>query len=366
MRILHTEASPGWGGQEIRILREAEGMRERGHHVIMAINRGGGLVEPARKAGFEVFELSFEKKYLLFTLFHLLMIILKNKIDLVNTHSSLDAWTAGVAARLTGRKVVRTRHLSTSIRKGLNSLALYNWLADRVVTTCEVVVDTIRQQAKLPTHRCKSIPTGINPKLLEVSAEEVRKLRESLGLTPDTCLIGTACILRSWKGISDFLQAAKTLQGRENIKWLVVGGGVSENYFREQWKDLDLQKSVFFTGHLDNPYTAIAAMDVFALLSTGNEGVSQASLQAAYLKKPLITTTVGGLPEVCLHGETGYQVGVSSALEVVESVILLSENKENRELMGKNAQKLVLENFTMTKTLDDMESLYNEIVSEKI
>ncbi|MFT4552132.1 MAG: glycosyltransferase involved in cell wall biosynthesis [Chlamydiales bacterium] len=358
MRILHTEASPGWGGQEIRILREAEGMRKRGHEVIMAINRGGGLVGPARQAGFEVYELSFEKKKLLFTLFHLLKIIWKHDIDIVNTHSSLDAWTAGIAARLSRKKVIRTRHLSTAIRPGLNSIALYNWLADNVVTTCAAIVETIQLQAKLPPHRCMSIPTGINPESFNVSEDEVLKLRESLGISKDTCLVGTACILRSWKGVSDLLQAAKTLQGRENIKWLIVGGGVSEKYFRDQWKDLGLQKSVIFTGHLDNPYTAIAAMDIFALLSTGNEGVSQASLQAAYLKKPLITTTIGGLPEVCIHGETGYQVGVSSFLEVAESVLLLSENIEDRMIMGERAHKLVMDRFTMNKTLNDMESIY--------
>ncbi|MBT7461989.1 MAG: glycosyltransferase family 1 protein, partial [Waddliaceae bacterium] len=44
MHILHTEASPGWGGQEIRILRESEGLRERGHDVIFIIQENGGLV----------------------------------------------------------------------------------------------------------------------------------------------------------------------------------------------------------------------------------------------------------------------------------------------------------------------------------
>ena len=59
MNILHLEASPGWGGQEMRILREAEGMRQRGHTVILAVMRGGGLVGKAREAGFVVYELNF-------------------------------------------------------------------------------------------------------------------------------------------------------------------------------------------------------------------------------------------------------------------------------------------------------------------
>ena len=51
MRILHTESSNGWGGQEIRILREAIGMRERGHEIYFAVVKGGKLAIKARRRG---------------------------------------------------------------------------------------------------------------------------------------------------------------------------------------------------------------------------------------------------------------------------------------------------------------------------
>src|SRR5947207_2706584 len=107
MRILHTEASNGWGGQEIRILREAEGMRKRGHEVLMAVVAGGQLVQRARDAGFTVFEVPFDKCHAISTLYQLIRIIKKQKIDIVNTHSSLDAWIGGLAGKVTGTKVIR-------------------------------------------------------------------------------------------------------------------------------------------------------------------------------------------------------------------------------------------------------------------
>src|SRR5579872_4036410 len=124
MFILHTESSRGWGGQEIRILREAEGMRRKGHTVIFAVEKGGKLIAEARTRNFIVYEMRFKKPFALFTLIKLLRILYKQRIDLVNTHSSLDAWMGGIAAKILGKKVVRTRHLSTPIRKGLNSLLL--------------------------------------------------------------------------------------------------------------------------------------------------------------------------------------------------------------------------------------------------
>src|ERR1700733_8442991 len=147
MRLLHTESSRGWGGQEIRILREAEGMRARGHEVILAVNSGGGLIPRAREAGFIVYELPFKRFSALKTIYALVRICKAHNIDLINTHSSLDAWLGGIAARIANKKIIRTRHLSTAIRKGLNSRLLYKSLADFVVTTSSPILQTIGKQA---------------------------------------------------------------------------------------------------------------------------------------------------------------------------------------------------------------------------
>ncbi|MCH9627197.1 MAG: D-inositol-3-phosphate glycosyltransferase [Chlamydiales bacterium] len=358
MKILHTEASPGWGGQELRILSEAEGMRARGHQVIIAVQEGGGLVQPARKAGFLVYEISFQKTRLFQAFYQLLRIIRKHGIEIVNTHSSLDAWVGGIAGKVSGSRVIRTRHLSTPIRKGVNSRLLYNWLADYVVTTCQSVVEVIQEQARLPLHRCRSIPTGVNPEKLVCAPDEVRAFRESLGVKPEECLVGTLCVLRGWKGVSDLLHAAKLLEDVPNLKWVVVGSGASENHFHREHKELGLGERVFFTGHLASPSTALAAMDVFLLLSWANEGVSQASLQAAWLAKPLVTTTVGGLGEVCLEGKTGFQVPKRDPEAVALAVKRLAQDAALRKEFGERAKELVKQNFTLDHTLDQMEAIY--------
>lgn len=364
MKILHTEASPGWGGQELRILREAEGMRSRGHEVILAVERGGGLVKLARDSGFTVYELTFKKTLSLSVIFLLIKLIFRHKIDLINTHSSLDAWLGGIAARLTRRKIIRTRHLSTPIRKGLNSFLLYNVLADVVVTTCQAIVPVIQKQAHLSDRRCLSIPTGVDPSKAVFKTEDVASFRKKWGIAPQDTLVGTLCVLRGWKGISDFLQAAKQLEAIPNLKWIVVGGGVSEDHFLQERKELGLEKLVLFTGHVSPPYVPLAAMDIFVLLSWANEGVSQASLQAALLRKPLITTPTGGLPEVCVDGVTGIQVAPRSPDEVAAAVMKLKNDSDLKEKMGSAAGRLVEEKFTLQHTLDAMEQTYCQLFSE--
>ena len=77
MNILHTESSNGWGGQEMRILAEAKGMRSRGHKVVFAVVRGGKLVQKAKDAGFTVYEVSYSKQTALQTILKLVSILKK-------------------------------------------------------------------------------------------------------------------------------------------------------------------------------------------------------------------------------------------------------------------------------------------------
>lgn len=362
MRVLHTESSNGWGGQEIRILRESEGMRKRGHEIVFAVVRGGNLAREAKKAGFVVYEISLKKSQGLMAVFQLVSIIRRHRIELVNTHSSSDAWLGGIAARLTGRKVIRTRHLSTPISKGINSLLLYRFLADEVVTTSSKIAFVIQKQSTLPPSRIRCIPTGIDPLQLSYDPEAATHFRRALGLKDGDLLVGTACVVRSWKGIMDLLQAAEILKDHKTIKWVVVGGGHLQD-FLPQVNKLGLQSQVVFTGHLDSPYAAIAAMDIFLLLSTANEGISQATLQASYLERPLITTSIGGLPEVCLDGKTGMIVPPFSPDKVANAVLSLSTDPQLRRAYGAQAKAHVLKKFTMQHTLDQMEQVYGRFTA---
>ncbi len=233
MTVLHTESSSGWGGQEIRILNEALGMRKKGYEIIFAVAKGGGLVREARKEGFTVYEVSFKRYALPLTFLKLLQIIKKHDVEIINTHSSLDAWTGGFASRFSGKKVVRTRHLSTAIKKGLNSRLLYNYLADFVVTTSSSIIPAICSQSNLSPFAIKCIPTGVQPSKVTFTYEDVLAFRNSLGLKLDDILIGTACFVRSWKGIDDLMQAALLLKDMKNVKWVVVGGGACGEIYRK-------------------------------------------------------------------------------------------------------------------------------------
>lgn len=332
-------------------MKEAIGLRARGHEIVFAVVKGGKLVEAARREGFTVYEIPFSRRSALSAFFTLRKILKCHAIQVVNTHSSWDAWIGGIAARSRGCRVVRTRHLSTPVKGGLNAFLLYRGLADFVVTTSSAMIPILSKQAGLSSDQIRCVPTGVSP--VEIDPDEVKAFRLSLGVKEGEILVGTVCVVRSWKGIQDLIAAARILKHHSHIKWVVVGGGYLEQYRHLVSSDVP----VIFTGHLENPFTAMAALDIFMLLSTAHEGISQASLQAAELKKPLITTGVGGLPEVCIDQVTGILVAPHSPDQVAKAVLELATQPELRHQYGKAGHRRVREKFMMEQTLDQMERI---------
>ena len=132
MKILHTEASCGWGGQEIRILTEARGLIGRGHQVELVCPAEAQIFTAAPDYGLPVHALPIGRKNLrgLFTLHGFLR---QRRFDVVNTHSSTDSWLAALACRTfaDAPPMVRTRHLSTP------APATSRWASSPAVTSWE-------------------------------------------------------------------------------------------------------------------------------------------------------------------------------------------------------------------------------------
>src|SRR5258707_372569 len=98
LRILHTESSLGWGGQEIRILTEAAGMIARGHQVELACPRRASIHAEAARHGVPVHALALDRKRPRGVI-ALRRLLSTNAFDVINAHSSTDAWLAALASR---------------------------------------------------------------------------------------------------------------------------------------------------------------------------------------------------------------------------------------------------------------------------
>src|SRR2546427_8938833 len=132
--ILHTEASLGLGGQELRIVAESRWLRDHGWGALIACQPESRLFAEARTAGVDAVAVPMRNAVDHGALLALRRLMKAFAVDLVHTHSSTDSWSGALPAKSLGLPIVRSRHVSIAIRS-----ALVYRLADRIVTSGEAV-----------------------------------------------------------------------------------------------------------------------------------------------------------------------------------------------------------------------------------
>ena len=136
LAIVHTESSLGWGGQEIRILSEAQGLLRRGHDVKLVCPPQARIFGEAASWGVPAVALPIARKRPS-ALKALVSWLQANRPHVVSAHSSTDAWLAALALLAMGRPIplVRTRHISAPVPRNALSRWLYTRATARIVTT---------------------------------------------------------------------------------------------------------------------------------------------------------------------------------------------------------------------------------------
>jgi glycosyltransferase involved in cell wall biosynthesis len=353
LSILHTESSEGWGGQEIRILLESLGMIKRGHRVVIAASPRSHISAQAPKHGVEVVRFFFQKKNPL-SFWKMASLIDREKIEIVNTHSSSDSWIASLAARLSRRKpqIIRTRHLSTPISKSVWSRLIYNKLPAAIITTGEEIRRRMIQDNGFDPAKIFSMPTGVD--LNRFDPEKITPAFQKKGFT-----VGMIGVLRSWKGHQFFIQAVPLiLKALPQTLFYIIGDGPRLQYIKALIQNLALENRIFMLGHREDIPELLSSLDVLVHPSTANEGVPQAILQALAMRKPVIASDVGAIREVIIHGQTGILIPPRETQDIADRVVDLFKNPVLRERLGNEGQRMVRDSYSLERMLDRIEELY--------
>ncbi|CCN21003.1 glycosyltransferase family 4 protein [Bordetella bronchiseptica] len=334
LRILHTEAATGAGGQETSIYREMLAMRARGHHLEAACQPGAPLARRLRAAGFPVHELAMDGVAAGVRAVWRLRELVRGRFDVVNTHSRRDTVLAAWAGRMAGAPlIVRTRHLA----KPVGSLYTYTWLPHRVIA----VSDHVRGQILRAGARAAHVEAIASPATL-APAPPASSLRAELGIAAAAQVIGCVAVMRADKGLDDLLDAFVALAGRHAAVHLVLVGepGGIGALLRERAQRLGLGARVHLTGHRDDIPNVLAAFDVFAL-PTRSEALGLAMVEAAAAGLPVVAGNVGGVPEVVRHGATGLLVPPSDPAALAQALERLLVDPALRRAMGRAGSRMV-------------------------
>lgn len=364
MKILHTEASAGWGGQELRILAEMQGLRERGHQLELAAPAGARIYQEAAALGFRVHDVPIARKSLA-GVRGMRRLLRAERFDIVNTHSSTDSWMVALANALGGPRVplVRTRHVSVPVSRNAATRWLYNRACAAIVTTGEKLRQELVEVNGFTDVPIRSVPTGIDP--ARFAPADAAAARAELGLPP-LFTIGILATLRSWKGHALLIEAFRQLraQGRP-AQLLIVGDGPQREALQAQVAAAGLQDAVRFTGHDPRPERWLQAMDLFVLPSYANEGVSQALMQAMMSGLPCLTTNVGAMGEVARHDETAIVIPPNDPPALAAALVRMTDDAVLRERLGASARRFALERCTLAAMCDAMEEVFEGVLGRR-
>lgn len=363
IKIVHSEASCGWGGQEIRILEEARGLIARGHDIHLICPEEARIYAEAPRFGVPTTALPIGRKRL-HGLRAMRRWLVEHRPDVINTHSSTDSWLAGLACQTLAHApaIVRTRHISAPIAVNASSRWLYGRSAKHVVTTGEALRQTLISELGLRPDNVTSVPTGIDP--VRFAPGDKMTARLVLGLDTDRHYLGIVATLRSWKGHSYLLEAFARLNLAD---WtlLIVGEGPQLESIKLKINELGIGERVQLVGQRTDPEAWMRALDIFCLPSYANEGVPQSIMQAMLIGLPIVTTPVGAILEAVSDGTTALVVEPKSTAALTNALAQLVRNRELAQGLGAAAHERAKAHFTLDRMLDKMESIFFSATAQR-
>ncbi len=337
--VLHSEASTGFGGQEIRILDESRWLLARDWDVLVVAQPDSRLLVEAARAGVPATAIRMRSALDLTALRALRRLVGQRRPAIVHTHSSVDSWLAGLAARSRGIPVVRSRHVTIRIAR---RRALVYRLAARVIASGEATARLVAA-AGVSRERIVTVPAGVDIARFHpgVSGDAVRT---ELGLdgAPAPRLVGLVANIRGSKGHDVFLEAARRiLATRPVTRFLIVGDGVGFEQVRRRVRDLGLEHAVRLTGFRRDIPEVMAALDVLVLPSVRSEATPQVIPQALAVGTPVVASDVGSVGDLVRDGDTGRLVPPGDAAALAAAIEDVLADPERARAMASRGRALV-------------------------
>ncbi|MGE5572174.1 MAG: glycosyltransferase family 4 protein [Bacteroidota bacterium] len=256
-------------------------------------------------------------------------ILMEFRPTLIHVHAGIEN---AVAAHLEapGIPTVFTIH-------GYPDAASYivsGFLANRIVDEVICVSEAERRAAQSHGFRKDRLTVIHNGIVAPHGAGEVDESRRRWGIPSEAIVIGTVSRLERGKGTAYLVSAlAHIRRDCPNVVLLVTGDGRRRQDLAQLAIDLGVGDRVVFTGALPDPTAALEIIDVFALPSL-REALGMAILEAMAHAKPVVATTVGGIPEAVVHGETGLLVPPKDDAALASALLVLARNPARRQEMG--------------------------------
>jgi glycosyltransferase involved in cell wall biosynthesis len=361
LTILYLDINTEWRGGQRQLLWMGEGLRRYGGRPIFALRTGVPLAKRAQEAGIEIVAIDpLIAEWGPWTVLRLRRVIRRERVAIVHAQSGHTMALAALASLGTRAKIVFARRVTTPLRANRPTRWKYA-RADRLISVSQAGVEGLLR-AGVIEERVRVVPSGVP--LSIPAAPASTELLASFGVPAGAPLAVLVASLSAAKDPAIFVRAIQVAR-REvpALHALLVGDGPLRDALAAEITALGLDGIVHLTGFRTDPEALEAAASVVVLTSKSLEGTPGVLLDALALGKPIVTTNVGGVPEVIEHDISGLILPIGDAEGIGRAIarVLLDPQLAARLSAGALARA---PNFSIEKTVDRTMAVYRELLAE--
>lgn len=361
MKILQIIQRPQLRGAEIFACQLSEVLKTMGHTIDVLYLFGNGNQKLEFNLNFQPLGATQSKRFWDFKAYKKLATIIdKEDYDIVQANAGDTLKYAAISKRLynwQNKLVFRNANKMTGFIKSTPHLWLNQFFLNQIDYAISV------------SENCRQDLIKILPKANSISATgtigtfDFTDLKAIEKSSDNKIWINVGSIVKE-KNHRFLLEVFATYikDDSENELWM-IGDGPLRKHIEEQAKKLGIQQKVKFLGYQKDAVAYIKAADIMVMPSM-IEGLPGVILEALSCGKPVIASSVGGIPEVVHNGLNGYVIEEFDTSAYQSRIREVLNDQNLREEMGRNAQKLIDREFLMPKISRHFQSIYKDILGQ--
>jgi len=309
------------------------------------------------------------------SLFRLIHIFKQEKPVIVHTNLAKAGIVGRLAAVMTGVPIIIHTfhgHIFTGYFSKWRSV-LFIWVEKILAvfsTKIIVISDQIRNEIcnvyrVANNSKVVTIPLGFELDKFEPLTAYRGYYREMYSIALDAPVIGIVGRLTAIKNHRLFLQIAQLLLRKfPEVHFLIIGDGEKKVYLENLAVKMDIDRHVHFTGWVREQAKIYADLDLL-LLTSLNEGTPVTVIEAMYYGIPVVSTRVGGVPDLIEDKKSGFLINTQNPADFVEPVETLLFSDSERTKISKEAKEFIVRYYSIQRLISDITDLYCELLSRK-
>lgn len=268
-------------------------------------------------------------------------------VGLIHAHLPKAHALAGLAGALTHTPALATVHGNTITT---HELGIHRTTGTHLIAVCQEAYMQALAMGVAPD-QVTLINNGVDLDVYRPSERARAAFRASLGVGPETPLVGYVGRIDVEKGPDQFLQAAQVIHAEApQARFVMVGTGHQYDKMRQMTAELGLSDVMHFAGLWSDTSKVYPGLDLL-LLTSRIEGMPLSLLEAMACEVPVVALGVGGVPEIVEEGRTGMLTGPGDWRGVGMRAIDLLEHRERTVAMGEAGRARVRAHFDLRSTV---------------